>query len=339
VGVAGSAPDVDELGEPATLLPDAAAQPPDRDRPPERAARRTVRSVLGRTIAQAWADRVLGLAAEAAFWSLLSLTPLLLVLVGALGYLEPVFGEQVTNRLEATILSGAYDVLEPSAVDELIRPILGEVLRNGHGQVVSLGFLLALWTGSTAMSTYVNTIVIAYAMRDVRSAVRTRLLAFGLYLGALVAGAVLLPMLVATPAWLSDRSPPQFKGIVRTIATYGYWPAVMLLCTAVLAALYWFAVPARGRWWRDLPGAVVAMLLWLGGSLLLRLYLSVAIAQSPAYGVLSAPVAVLLFLYVMALAVLFGAELNSQIDQLSPTTRAHRARGKAIRLQLRRLQR
>ena len=69
----------------------------------------------------------------------------------------------------------------------------------------------------------------------------------------------------------------------------------------------------RGRWRRDLPGAVAAMAIWLGSSLLLRAYLDYAIDRSPTYGALSAPVAILLFLYFTALAVLLGAELNAQI--------------------------
>jgi membrane protein len=311
------------------------------DRPDERPGRQVVvfaGLIARRAIAQAWRDRILGLAAEAAFWGLLSLTPLLLVLAGALGYLESILGQPVADRLEALVLHTADEFLVSTAVDELLRPVLEDVLREGHGKIVSIGFLLALWTGSTAMSTYVNTISIAYAMRDVRSAVRSRLLAFGLYLGSLAVGVVVLPLLLTAPDWIARSSPPPAREWVETAVRFGYWPILMLLCTGVVVVLYWFAVPARGRWWRDLPGAVTAMLLWLGGSVLLRLYLSFAIDHSPTYGVLSAPIAILLFLYVMALAVLFGAELNSQVDQIRPTKRAHAARGKAVQLQLRRLQ-
>jgi membrane protein len=299
---------------------------------------RTVTRVVRRTLSQAWADRILGLAAEAGFWALLSLTPLLLVLGGAVGYLEPVFGEQVASRVEREILDAAGTVLAPSAVDQLLRPVLDDVLRHGHGQIISIGFLLAVWTGSTAMSTYVNTITIAYAMRDVRSAVRTRVLAFGLYLGALVIGSFMLPLLVTAPGWIVASSPARIRHFVEPLVSYGYWPIIAVLCIGVLAALYRLAVPVRGRWWRDLPGAIAATVMWLAGSALLRLYLSFAVSHSPAYGVLSAPVAVLLFLYVTALAVLLGAELNSQIDRLQPDPRTHAARRKAASLQLRRLQ-
>jgi membrane protein len=270
-----------------------------------------------RTVAQSWSDRVLGLAAEAAFWALLSLTPLLVVLVAGIGYLTPLFGANVAASVEARILTAAEHVLAPSAVDGIAQPVLTDVLRHGRGGIISVGFLLALWTGSAAMSTYVNTITIAYGMRHERSAVRARVLSFGLYLGALITGAVTLPLLVVIPGWILAVTPRDIHGTVGPLIRYGYWPILIVICTALLVTLYHLAVPVRGRWGRDLPGAIVAMLLWLGGSFLLRFSLSTAIAHNPVYGVLAAPVAALLFLYVTALAILLGAELNAQIMRQS----------------------
>ncbi|MEW2354567.1 YihY/virulence factor BrkB family protein [Spirillospora sp. NPDC029432] len=275
--------------------------------------------LIRRTVGQAWSDRVLGLAAETGFWALLSLTPLLLVLVAAIGYLTPLFGADVVAEVESRILAAADQVLAPSAVDQVLRPLLTDVLRHGHGGIVSVGFVLALWTGSAAMSTYVNAITIAYGMREVRSAVRARVLAFGLYLGALAAGAVTLPLLVAAPDWIIAAAPGGAWDLAGPVVRYGYWPFLIVVCTGLLVVLYHLATPVRGRWRRDLPGAVVAMLLWLGGSLALRFVLSVAITHNAAYGVLAAPAAALLFLYVTALAVLLGAELNAQCSRGVPS--------------------
>ena len=272
-------------------------------------------SLVRRTVAQSWSDRVLGLAAEAGFWALLSLTPLLLVLVAAMGYLTPLFGVDVAADTEARILTAAQHVLAPSAVEEIIKPVLTDVLRHGRSGIISLGFVLALWTGSAAMNTYVNAITIAYGMRGVRSAVRARVLAFTLYLGALVTGTVTLPLLIAAPGWIIAATPGQAHRALTPAVRYGYWPILIMICTGLLVTLYHLAAPIRGRWRRELPGAIVAMLLWLTGSLLLRLSLSTAIAHNPAYGVLAAPAAALLFLYVTALAVLLGAELNAQISR------------------------
>ena len=270
-------------------------------------------ATIAATAKQAWADRVFGLAAEAGFWALLSLTPLLLVLVATVGYLTPLFGAHLVVNLERDILRGAGHFLAPAAVHNILQPVLTDVLEHGRGRIISLSFPLALWTGSTAMNTYVNTITISYGMRHVRSAVRARLVAFVLYLGALIAGSVVLPLLVIAPGWIVAAAPGPVLSVLRPVVAIAYWPVLILLCTGLLATLYHVAVPVRGRWRRDLPGAIAAMAIWLGSSLLLRAYLDFAIDRSPTYGALSAPVAILLFLYFTALAVLLGAELNAQI--------------------------
>jgi membrane protein len=285
-----------------------------------RASRGRAWPLVRRTVEQAWSDRVLGLSAEAAFWALLSLTPLLVVLVATIGYLTPLFGANVAGGVEARIITAAEHVLAPPAVDGIVRPVLAQVLRHGQGGIISIGFLLALWTGSAAMSTYVNAITIAYGMREMRSAVRARALAFALYLGALVAGAVMLPLLVVVPGWIVAVTPHQARSVVAPLVHYGYWPILIIVCTGLLVTLYHLAVPVRGRWRRDLPGAVVAMLLWLAASFLLRFSLAVAISHSPFYGVLTAPAAALMFLYVTAVAVLLGAELNAQIGPRQSTS-------------------
>ena len=272
-------------------------------------------TVTRATAAKAWHDRVLGLAAEAGFWALLSLTPLLLVLVAAIGYLAPLFGSHITILVQQKIEHAAAHILAPTAVEHVVSPVLTDVVQHGRGGIISVSSLLALWTGSTAINTYVNTITIAYGMREVRSAVRARLLAFVIYLGGLLVGIVLLPLLVTAPGWIIDVSPAGVQAIVKPAVAYGYWPTVVALCTILLVVLYHFAVPVRGPWRRDLPGAVIAMLLWLASSFVLRSYLAFAIGHSPTYGALSAPIAALLFLYVTSLAVLIGAELNAEIDR------------------------
>jgi membrane protein len=163
---------------------------------------------------------------------------------------------------------------------------------------------------------YVRTITIAYDMPHLRSAWKGRLLAFGLYLGALAVGAVLLPVLVLGPDLLIDLAPAgSLTQAASTLIELGYWPAVALASILALASLYHLSVPVRSPWRRDLPGAALAMVLWVTGSFGLRAYLE----STAKYGVLSAPIGVLLFFFVTALAVLLGAELNAEIDKMWPT--------------------
>jgi len=86
------------------------------------------------------------------------------------------------------------------------------------------------------------------------------------------------------------------------------------------------SVPVRTPWHRDLPGAVLALLIWIVGSFGLRIFLAGSLSGVSVYGPLSAAIAVLAWLYVAALAVLIGAALNAEIDRLWPTPDTARAR-------------
>lgn len=270
--------------------------------------------LVRRAAARAWDDRVLGLSAEAAFWALLSLPPLLLAVLGTVGYLGNALGPDLLTRIHRQIRSAAGEVLAPQAVEHVVEPVVGEVLSGGHGGLATVGFVLSLWAGSTAMSDYVNTITIAYGQRGLRSAVRSRLLAFALHLAGLVLAVVVVPLLVVGPSWIVAAAPDgHVHSVAATVVAYGYWPTVILLCLVALAALYHFALPVRPPWRGTVPGAVVAIGIWLAGSYLLRLYLRLAFAHSVTYAGIGSTIAALLFLYVTALAILLGAELNAQL--------------------------
>ncbi len=278
--------------------------------------RRSVRGFAGltrRATASAWQHRVLGLAAETGFWTLLSMPPLLLCLLGLVGYATAPFGGGLVTQVEKWLLEAAAKALTDNVVQTLVQPVVHDVLTAGRADVATLGFLLALFSGSTAMSSYVNAIAIAYGQRDERGAVHSRVLALGLYLAALVVGAVLLPLLVVGPGFLLRLvSQGTAHGLVQYVVTFGYWPATAGLSILLLATFYHFAVPRRTLWRHHLPGALVAMTLWLVGSIGLRSYLAFAFSTVSVYGPVATPIAALLFFYVSALAVLFGAELNAQ---------------------------
>jgi membrane protein len=267
---------------------------------------------------RSWQHRVLGLAAEAGFWQLLSLPSTILAILGTIGFFSGTLGEDNLNRLQTSIDNAMAHVIVPSAVESTIAPAVHRILFGGRIDVVSISFLVSMWAGSSAMATYVNTITIAYGLRHERGAVSSRLLALRLYLGFVLASIVLLPLLVLGPSHLVRIFPDRLHDGVHLVVAIGYWPVVILISLALLATLYHRAVPVRTPWRRALPGAAVAVLLWVAGSFVLRLWLEWAFRRTATYGPLSAPVAVLLFLYLTALAILFGAELNAEIDRSWP---------------------
>ncbi len=269
-------------------------------------------------IRRSWQDRILGLAAEAGFWQLLSLPSAILAILGTIGFFSGALGADNLNHLQRSIDNATAHVIVPSAVHSTIAPALHRILFGGRADVVSISFVVSLWTGSSAMATYVNTITIAYGFRNRRSAVRSRLLALRLYVAFVLAAIVLLPLLILGPSEIVNIFPDRLHHVVRTVTDIGFWPVAVLVSLTLLATLYHRAVPVRTPWRRALPGAVVAVVIWLVGSVLLRAWLEFAFRRTATYGPLSAPVAVLLFLYLTGIAILFGAELNAEIERTWP---------------------
>ena len=207
------------------------------------------------------------------------------------------------------MLAIASQLLVPSAVEEVIAPTLDDVLSGGRFEIISIGFVIALWSGSRALNVVVDTVTIMYGLAGQRSILRTRALSFSLYLVFLVAAVILLPLVLAGPG-LVDRVLPARLEVVSNL----YWPVVLVGSVALLATLYHLAVPVRTPWRSDLPGAALTLLLWLGGSALLRLVLGLSIGTTSIYGPLAAPIAVLIWLYLICLALLVGAAFNASLD-------------------------
>jgi membrane protein len=263
--------------------------------------------VVAHTLASCLRYRVTGLAAEAAFFAVLSLPPLIFGLVGSIGFVAQNFEVRTISALREQTLALAGRVLAPDAVDNVIAPTLDDVLSAGRFEVISLGFVLALWSGSRALNVFVETITIMYGI------VQTRALSFGLYVAFLVVGVVLLPLVLAGPT-LVDRLLPAQLGWLGLL----YWPFVLLGSTCLVATLYHFSTPAKSRWRAALPGATLTLLAWLGGSWLVRLVLSASVGTTSIYGPLAAPIALLIWFYVTSLAVLIGAAFNAAVDEVFP---------------------
>ncbi|MEV5573272.1 YhjD/YihY/BrkB family envelope integrity protein [Spirillospora sp. NPDC052269] len=287
-------------------------------------ALRTAWELARATVVTAFRYRVTGLAAEAAFFALLSLPPLVIGLVGMMGHVKGVLGAETIGEIRTWTIHRAENVLTGPAVKGLVVPLIDDVLRGGRPDVVSVSFLISLWAGSRATNVYVDTITITYGLSGVRGVIRTRLRAFFLYLLGVVLLSVVIPLLVAGPA-LARQAVPRSSGVVEIL----YWPVVTGVSVIFLALLYHHSIPVRTAWWRELPGAVVALLIWIVGSFLLRFYLAGSLRGISVYGSLAASIAVLGWLYVAALAVLLGAALNSEIDRRWPSAGTSAARARA----------
>jgi membrane protein len=266
--------------------------------------------VVARTVSSCFRYRVTGLAAEAAFFAILSLPPLVFGLAGTIGFIAERYDVAQVDVLKDRIIDLASKALTDSTVDKVIAPTLDEVLGSGRIDVISIGFVLALWSGSRALNVFLDTISIIYGLGGHRGIVKTRALSFSLYIVALMVGIVLVPMVLLGPELAADVLSERWS-FLRIF----YWPAVLLLSVGFLTTLYHLAVPVRKKWRVGLPGAAFTLVLWILGSYFVRWALGFSTGGMSIYGPLAAPIAVLLWLYVLSISVLIGAAINVAVEK------------------------
>jgi membrane protein len=291
--------------------------------------------IVGATFSSCMRHRVTGLAAEAAFFAVLSVPPLIFALAGSIGYVSDQFSASQVEDVRRAVIDLASRALTERAVDKIISPTINDVLTGGRFDVISVGFVLALWSGSRALHVFVDTITIMHGLGGTRGIIKTRALSFALYLLAMITGIVSIPLIVAGPSLVDSWLPPRLDFLMSF-----YWPAILVLSICFLATLYHVSVPVRTNWTFNLPGATFSLACWILGSYLLREFLTLTAADSRSiYGPLAAPIAILLWLYILAIAVLIGAAVNASFDTVFPqkaTTSArlelvHRLRSRMAR--------
>ncbi|HJR40347.1 MAG TPA: YihY/virulence factor BrkB family protein [Nocardioidaceae bacterium] len=279
------------------------------------------------TVGTCMRNRVTGLAAEAAFFALLSLPPLIFALAGSIGYVFSRFNEAQLDEIRESVVDLSLQALTEDTVNSIIVPTLNDVFRGARYDVISIGFVLALWSGSRALNVFVDTITIMYGLGGHRGIVKTRVLSFFLYVMGLITGVITIPLVLAGPT-LVDKVIPARLDFLNSL----YWPVVVVLCICFLATLYHVSVPVRTSWRYNLPGATLTLLLWVFGSFLLRWVLTTTAGESTSiYGPLAAPIAVLLWLYLLSIAVLIGAAVNAAFDRVWPESETARARMELVR--------
>lgn len=304
-----------------------AAIDPTHDRPPVTTASsaggppvvRTLPRLVWRTIVKAWDDSIFGMSAQAAFWQTLSLPPLLLGVLGSIGYVGDWFGPGTTEMIRSRIISFAGRTFSDNVVSEIITPTVNDVLARGRGELISLGFVLSLWSGSSAMSSFVDSINKAHDQHNVRHAVWQRIFALNLYIGFLILSTFILPLVALGPTYASDIVPDSWQPISGQIIHIAYYPAVAVLLILGLTTLYRVSLPKPLPWHRLVAGAVLAAVVFWFASAGLRIYLGSITKTGYSYGALATPIAFLLFTFFLGFAIVIGAQFNAAIQSIWPT--------------------
>ena len=250
--------------------------------------------------------RIFNVAAGLSYYFLLSMFPLLILLATLLGYLP-------IPDLFNHILDFAARFVPQEAMG-LVRKILGSVLTPNRGGLLSLGILGTLWAASGGFSAMIDALDIAYDARENRSMLRQRLVAVKLMFmtGSLMALAMLFTLAGNRAGHFLSRI-FHLSYAFEMSWPYLRWGIIVACIILSMELLYFFGPNVKQRFKHSLPGALIGTLLWILISAAVNLYVSHFANYNKTYGAIGAVVALMFWLYVSSIAILVGAEFNSEL--------------------------
>jgi membrane protein len=265
--------------------------------------------IVKRAWKEAKKDTVPLLAAGVAFYAFLAMVPTLIALVMIYGLVtddEAAVQEQIQSFGSAL----------PSEVETLLTEQMNSLVATsdralGIGLIVAL--LLALWSASGGISNLITALNVAYDEEDERGFVKSRLLALGLTIGAIIFMVLAVALVAALPVILDALDLP---GWLKALVQAGRWLGLVVAVLVALAILYRLG-PDRDapkfRW--VTVGAIVATVLWVIGSVGFSFYVDNFGSYGKTYGTLAGVVVLLLWLWLSSYAALLGAEVNAEMEQ------------------------
>jgi membrane protein len=246
-------------------------------------------------------------AAIVAFYAMLALVPFLgLVLTVTIGNSDGIVAGQ--------ILSLSRQFL-PEAVDEIVRGEVRDIRAGPRTGIISISFLILLWSASSASVAVMESTNAAYGARDGRPWWKRRLMAIVLTVveSFLLVGASFL--ITAWP-WLLNWF--GLDTVAAVAATAVQWLVVVVALLASFAIAYYFGTHVEQKWEWITPGSTIGVLVLIAVNLGFRIYLYYGADIGATYGILAGVVLLLLWLYLAALSLLVGAEINCVISRAAP---------------------
>ncbi len=267
--------------------------------------------ILRTTARQFSRDQCTDLAAALTYYAVLSLFPALLVIVSLLG----VFGQG--KRTTDAVLQIARGLGPPSVVDTLHAPVQQLVNSPSAGFALLAGMLGALWSASGYVGALGRALNRIYGIEEGRPMWKLRPLQLVLTLAGLVmAAAVAFMLAVSGPVAKAVGDAIAAGHVALTVWNIARWPVILVFVIGAVAILY-HATPnvrqPRFRWIS--VGAGVAILVWIAASVLFGIYVSNFGSYNKTYGTLAGVIVFLLWLWITNLALLFGAELDVELER------------------------
>ena len=271
-------------------------------------------------------DDVLGLAAQLSYYFFLALFPAILFLLAVASFFP-------LSNLTDDIGRSLGPFVSPQVL-ELIQEQMRRLANNENGGLLTFGVAGALWSSSAAIVSIVSALNRAYDIEEGRPWWKVRLVAIGLTLGVAAFVLTALSLILVGPTVAEKLGNATGWG-----ASFEWtwlvlqWPLVVALMATGIGLIYYFGPDADQDWAWITPGALAATFLWLVSSLLFKLYVANFTDYEGSYGAVGGVIVILLWFYVSGIALLVGAELNSEIEHASPYGKApgqKNAKGKLL---------
>ena len=276
-------------------------------RPPSRIPWKGWIDIFWRTVNQTSDDRLLAIAAGVVFYGLLALFPAVTALVSFYGlFASPATINDHLDFLASVMPADAYSIVQ----DQIARVVAKGDFKLGLSFVIGIAF--ALWTANAGMKALMDALNVVYEESEKRSFIRLNLVSLAYTLTGIIALLIAVGAVVVTPLVLARAG---FGGSTETIIRLARWPALMLPMLLGLSILYRYGPSRREAKWKWISvGAVFATLTWFAGSALLSWYLANFANYDATYGSLGAAIGTMMWMWMSAIVILLGAELNSEIE-------------------------
>jgi membrane protein len=272
---------------------------------------RDYKAIIMRAAKQALAHGITDLAAALAYYSFLAIPAVLLVAVGLFSlFASP---DAITTLIDK------LGTVAPSQATQLVEDSLRRMNENKNGSLamVIVGFVLALWTTTGAMTAFMRALNRAYDRDEDRGFVKQRFVAVQMVVAMSVAFLLIFGLLVLGPVmsdWIGRAL--DIEGVMGWLWWVVQWPILLFgLLTVFAAVLYLGPNVDHPKWQFVSPGSVFAVVTWLVASGLFAVYTAMFDTYNKTWGSLAAVIVMLTWLWVTGIALLFGAEINAESER------------------------
>jgi membrane protein len=269
----------------------------------------TWRQLVRRVWAEMKEDQIPGQAAQLSYYLLLALFPLILVLTAVIGlFLD-------SGTFTRAAIDDYFKQVAPGDIGVLIQKTLDEVNSGASGGKISIGLVGTFWAASSGMIALIGALNVAYDLTEARSWWKQRLVAILLTIAVVVLLILALVLMTFGGEFAEVLAHNVGFGSLFVIAwKVMQWPVLLVCVLMAFNLIYLYAPNIKHHEWHWLmPGTAVGVIVWLMASFGFKVYLMFFNKYSLTYGSIAGVIILLLWLYFTGIAILLGAEVNSEI--------------------------